>query len=113
MTLSFSVAACRCLKRFPPNAANAGKSGSALSGEFWGGRLDGVSGTLGCPLERRAPFMLITMLVAAVGVNREDPGMLGIRPRFSARSIRQSRRVLHCSSHFASEQTMSSERGSA
>ena len=30
---------------------NAGKSGT-LSGEFWRGRLDGVSGTLGFPLER-------------------------------------------------------------
>ena len=32
---------------------NAGKSGSTLAGEFQGGRLDGVSGTLGFPLTRR------------------------------------------------------------
>ena len=31
---------------------NARKSGSTLVGEFWRGRLDGVSGTLGFPLER-------------------------------------------------------------
>ena len=49
---------------------NAGKSGSTLSGEFWGGRLDGVSGTLGFPLERRVSVMLVTMLISAMGVNR-------------------------------------------
>ena len=32
--------------------------------------LDGVSGTLRFPLERRVSLMLITMLVTAVGVNR-------------------------------------------
>ena len=35
-----------------------------------GGRLDGMSGTLGFPLERRVSRMLTTMLTAAVGVNR-------------------------------------------
>ena len=49
---------------------NADKSGSTPAGEFLGGRLDGVSGTLGFPLERRVSLMFITMLVAAVGVNR-------------------------------------------
>ena len=49
---------------------SASKSGSTLLGEFWRGRLDGVSGTLGFPLTRRVSLMLITMLVAAVGVNR-------------------------------------------
>ena len=37
---------------------------------FLRGRLDGVSWTLGFPLERRVSLMFITMLVAAVGVNR-------------------------------------------
>ena len=46
------------------------KSGTTLAGEFWGGRLYGVAGTLGFPLGRRVSLMLITMLVAAVGVNR-------------------------------------------
>ena len=50
--------------------ANAGKSGSTLSGEFWGGQLDGVSGTLGFFLERRVSLMLVTMLIFAVGVHR-------------------------------------------
>ena len=49
---------------------NAGMSGSTLSGEFWGGRLDGVSGTLGIPLERRVSLMLVTMLISATGANR-------------------------------------------
>ena len=49
---------------------NAGKSGSTLAVEFWGGHLDGVAGTLGFPLERRVSLMLITMLVASTGVNR-------------------------------------------
>ena len=49
---------------------SAGKSGSTLAGEFWGGHLDGVAGTLGFPLERRVSLMLITMLVAATGVSR-------------------------------------------
>ena len=48
---------------------NAGKSGSPLSGEFLG-RLDGVAGTLGFPLERLVSRMLVTMLISAVGVNR-------------------------------------------
>ena len=30
--------------------------------------LDGVSGTLGFPLERRVSLMLVTMLISAVGV---------------------------------------------
>ena len=52
---------------------NAGKSGSTLAGEFWRGHLHGVSGTLGFPLERRVSLMLITILVAATGVNRTQP----------------------------------------
>ena len=50
--------------------ANAGKSGSTLAGEFWGGHLDGVSGTIGFHLERWVSLMVITMLISAVGVNR-------------------------------------------
>ena len=49
---------------------NAGKSGSPLSGEFWRGRLDDISGTLGFPLERQVSPTLLTMLIAALGVNR-------------------------------------------
>ena len=49
---------------------SAGKSGTTLFGELWGGRLDGVSGTLGFLLERRVSLMLVTMLISAVGVNR-------------------------------------------
>ena len=49
---------------------DAGKSGSTLAGEFWGGRLDNVSGTLGFPLARRVSLMLNPMLAAAVGVSR-------------------------------------------
>ena len=41
------------------------------------------------------------------------PWRVGVRPRFSARSIRLPRRVLHCSRDFASKQTMSSEWSSA
>ena len=48
---------------------NACKSGSTLSGEFWGGRLDGVSGTLRFPFERRVLLVLVTMLNSAMGVN--------------------------------------------
>ena len=80
---------------------------------FGGGPLDGVSGTLGFPLARRVSLVLVTMLVVAVGSNRTLlQRLLGIRPRFSARSIRQPRRVPHCSRHFAFKQTMSSEGGS-
>ena len=49
---------------------NADKSGSTLSGEFWEGRLNGVSGTLGFPLERSVSLMLVTMLISARGVKR-------------------------------------------
>ena len=55
---------------FLPMPANAGKSGSTLSGEVWGGRLDGVSGTFGFHRQDRVSLMLTTMLTAAVGVNR-------------------------------------------
>ena len=48
----------------------ADKFCSGHSGEFGRGRLDGVSGTLGFPLERWFSLMLITMLIAAVGANR-------------------------------------------
>ena len=37
---------------------------------LWGGWLDGVSGTLGFPLERRVSIILVMMLNSAVGVNR-------------------------------------------
>ena len=40
------------------------------SRECLGGRLDGISGTLGFPLEPRVSLMLTTMLIAAVGVSR-------------------------------------------
>ena len=47
---------------------HAGKSGSTLAGEFLGGRLDGVSGTLGFPLAQRVSLMLISTQVVAMGV---------------------------------------------
>ena len=52
-----------------------------------GGRLDGVSGTLGFPLERWVSLVIFTMLDAAVGVKSDaltaSPGRegKGIRPR--------------------------------
>ena len=68
---------------------------------FWRGRLDCVSGLVGFSRERRVSLMLITMLVAAVGRKPDAPTAplrrVGIRPRFSARSSRQPRRILHCS----------------
>ena len=45
---------------------NAGKSGSTLWGELEGGRLDGISGTIGFPLERRVSLML-TMIQRLLG----------------------------------------------
>ena len=53
---------------FLPMPTIADKSGSTLSAEFWGERLDGVSGTLGFPRERRVSLVPIT--VAPVGDNR-------------------------------------------
>ena len=55
---------------FLPMHTHAGRSGRTLAGDFWRGRLDGVSGTLGFPLERRVSLMFITMLVASTGVSR-------------------------------------------
>ena len=52
----------RCLRMRASQAAH--------SGEVWGGHIDGVSGTLGFPLERRVSLMLVTMLISAMGVNR-------------------------------------------
>ena len=49
---------------------NAGKSGSTLTGEFWGGHLDGVAGTHSIPLERRVSLMLVAMLVAGTWADR-------------------------------------------
>ena len=60
----------RCLRML-------GKSRSTLSGAFWEGWLDGVSGTLGFPLARQILLMLITMLMSAVGVNRTLLRLLG------------------------------------
>ena len=133
LTLSFSVfcnfQTCMSIHRpskcsepmlcmnFLQMPTNAGKSGSTLSGEIWGGRLDGVSGTLGFSLERRVSLMLVTMLTSAVGVNRtllrRLLGGWAFRPRFPTRSIHQPRSVPHCSRDSGSKQTMSIERGSA
>ena len=87
---------------------NAGKAGSTLSGEFWSGRLDGVSGTFGFPLERRVLLMLVTMLISAMGVNRTL--LQRISGRFSTRSNGQPRCGRHCSHLIAAKQTMSTER---
>ena len=70
VSLPIKVQRADALYDFLQMPTNVGKSGSTLSGEFWGGRLDGVSGTLGFPLERRVPLMLVTMLISAVSVNR-------------------------------------------
>ena len=91
---------------------NAGKAGSTLAGEFWGGRLDGVSGTLAFPLGRRVSLMLITMLVAAVGVNRTLLQRLLGGWAF-ALAFRRLVSASFCSRHFASKQTMPSERSSS
>ena len=53
-----------------PNAHKCGQVRQHTLGIILGGRLECISGTLGFPLERRVSLMLITMLVAAVGVNR-------------------------------------------
>ena len=55
---------------FLQKPTHVGMSGGTLSGEFWEGRLDGVSGALGFPLERRVSLMLVTMLLSAMDVNR-------------------------------------------
>ena len=49
---------------------HAGKAGTSITGEFGGGRVGGISGTLGLSLERRVSLMLTTMFIAAVGVKR-------------------------------------------
>ena len=67
---SYSLRAQRMNGRFLAEPTDAGKSGSTLAGEFWGGHLDGVSGTLGFPLARRVSLMPISMLVVAMGVSR-------------------------------------------
>ena len=66
----FEVQRADVLYDFLQLPTNAGKSGSTLAGEFWGVRLDGVSGTQGFPLALLLLLMLISMLVAAMGVNR-------------------------------------------
>ena len=55
-------------------------------------RVDGISGTLGFPVECPLSLMLTTMVIVAVGVNRtilqrvlEDEE--SVRPRFPVRSI--------------------------
>ena len=59
--------AYRCPVRFFQMPEDAGKSGSTFSGEFWRGRLDGVSGTLGFPLERRVSPRCWSLLWAWIG----------------------------------------------
>ena len=100
-----------------PMPTDAGKSDSTLSGKLSEGRLAGVSGPLGPPL--CAPIVAHDHHDAGRCGERKSNalaaplGRMGIRPRFTARSIRHLRRVLHCSRHFASKQTMSSEWSSA
>ena len=80
---------------------------------FWGGRLDGVSGKLGFPLERWVSLMLVMMLISAVGVNRTLLRRL-LGGRFALAFRREVFASLdHCSRDFANKQTMSSEQGSA
>ena len=93
---------------------NVGKSGSTLSGEFWEGRLDGVSGILGFPLKRRVSLMLVTMVISAVVVNRTIlQRLLGgwaVALAFRRSVFRQPRCVLRCIHFIAAKQTMSTER---
>ena len=85
---------------------NAGKWGSTLAGEFWGGRLDGVSGTLGFP--SCTPSLTHAHLDAGRywGLFWETWHSLS----HSGESTRQSRCVLHCCHHYAAKQTMPRER---
>ena len=46
----------RCLQMW-------GQSGNTLSGKLWGGRLAGLSGTLGPPFESRISLMIFALLV--------------------------------------------------
>ena len=97
---------------------NAGKSGSTLTGEFWRGRLDGVSGTLGFPLERRVSRMLHRDdWSPATGANRtllqRLLGGWSTRPRVAGEKHFACRDVAYtAAATLALKQTMSSEWGS-
>ena len=43
---------------------------SGFKAEFWGGALDGISGSLGFPMHRRTTLMYVTLLGALLGVTR-------------------------------------------
>ena len=92
---------------------NAGESGSTLAGEFWGWRLRHTripSSTPSCAHAHRDAGRCCGRKSDA---SAAPPGRVGVRPRFSARSVRLPRRVLHCSRDFDSKQTISSEWSSA
>ena len=52
-SLPIEVRRADALYHFLQLSTNAGKSGSTLSGEIWGGHFGGVAGTLGVPLDQR------------------------------------------------------------
>ena len=96
---------------------HAGKAGTTITGDFGGGRVGAISGTLGFALERRVSLMLTTMLIAVVGVNRTllQRFLRGwaFTLRVLAGSVRESRRVLCCSCKSASLHTAPGKRRSA
>ena len=46
------------------------KGNFGFKAEFWGGALDGISGSLGFPMHRRTTLMYVTLLGALLGVTR-------------------------------------------
>ena len=126
MTLSFSVfcnfETCMSIRR-PSKCSDfcqmlftisTGKSGSTLVGEFWGGCLDGVSGTLGFP--HRTPSFAHAHHDAARCCGRKSDALAAascweggqFTITFSTRSVRLLRRVQALEARdFASKQTMS------
>ena len=46
------------------------KGNTGFKAEFWGGALDGISGSLGFPMHRRTTLMYVTLLGALLGVTR-------------------------------------------
>ena len=85
---------------------NAGKSGSALAGEFWRGHLDGVAGTLGFPHHDACRFYM--------GKSDALPRLLGGWAFALAlgRSMCLPRHEPHCNRDSGSNQTKLSERSS-
>ena len=106
-------AVCWWFVRLPPNPTNVSKSGSTLAGKFWGEHLDGDTGTIGFPLERRVTVMLITILSRFDRVKSDtpptSPRRMGKGPPRSDEKHSLVSTWPHCSRDSDSEQTMSSE----